>query len=120
VGRAISPFTKEHITMPMTFPIEPFFNTSEFAYEAKLMPVSGSGATRNINVIFDSEYSLNVLGNISYQNDKPTAIAKSSDLDDVIVGSLLYVNDIWFRVLEIQAEPTGTTTLILSKDDVHG
>ena len=97
-----------------------FFNSKDFAETAIYYPSSSSGVTSKVQVIFDSEYSVNVLNNVKYQNATPTIICKTADIPNISTDSKFIVTAGTFYVLEVQTEDTGTTTLILSKDIPHG
>ena len=71
-------------------------------------------------MIFDSEYSTNILNNIRYQNAQPTIICRTADIPNVSTDSKFVIAAGTFYVQEVQTEDTGTTTLVLSKDVPHG
>lgn len=100
--------------------IDIFFSTSSFAQTASFWVISGSGNGTTINVIYDSQYSLNVLGNVAYQNDKPTAICRTTDVSGSTPQSLIVIGGVTYYILEVQNEGTGTTTLVLSGKSING
>lgn len=85
-----------------------FFNTDEFAVQATLA-VGGA----SFPVIFDRAYQAALGGQISATN--PQAVARDSDLQalDVVAGTELSIDDVDYRVRDLQPDGTGTTALIL-------
>jgi hypothetical protein len=119
-GKRLPLYLKGQTGTNMISIVDEFFALDDFAQELTFVEVSGSGSSVVINGIFDSEYSVNTIGAVTYQNSKPTVVCKSADVENATTSSLVQVGSIWYSVLEVQPEGTGTTTLVLSKDKPHG
>ena len=69
-----------------------------------------------IDVIFDAEYSVTVVGGVEQQNKAPQALCRSSDISGVNNSCTLRISRTTYNVIDVQDDGTGFTTLILSKD----
>ena len=95
----------------LTGDLDVFFNSNEFAVEASL-----KGAAIPIKVIFDDEYREIALSAGSVEGSVPQCLAKSSDVEDAVHGDTLKVGETTYKIIEVQPNGTGITTLMLSKD----
>ena len=95
----------------LTGDLDIFFNADEFAVEAFL-----NGAATPIKVIFDNEYREIVLSSGSVEGRVPQCLAKSSDVEAAAHGNTLKVGATTYKIIGVQPDGTGITTLMLSKD----
>lgn len=86
-----------------------FLDTSEFAVEATF-----KGAT--INVIFDDEFEGVNLQTGNVESSAPQAYCKSTDVSNAVHGDTLTIGEVIYKIIGIQADGTGISILILSKD----
>lgn len=68
-----------------------------------------------ITVIFDNEYSAATLFERDVESSAPTAMGLSSDLENVVHDSTIEIREITYRVIGIQPDGQGMTTLILAR-----
>lgn len=93
--------------------LDEFFDTSDFAVTAVYNP--GGGSPTSISVIYDNEYLSSVLGGIEVENKNPMILCKTSDVANAKHGETIVVNGITYKIIEVQPDGTGLTSLILSQ-----
>lgn len=99
--------------MPLEL-IEECFSADDFAEPAVLnMP---DGDAREINVIFDAEYTASQVGESTVQNQSPQVLCKTSDLESVTDQCTLEYNSITYYIRSVEHDGTGVSRLLLSKD----
>ena len=69
-------------------------------------------ATRKINVIFDNGF-FEVLGDDGVDSSSPFCVGVSSDLADAARNSMVEIGNDIYKVVTVQPDGTGITTLIL-------
>lgn len=68
-----------------------------------------------ITVIYDNEYASAAPMGADIESSKPTAIAKTTDVEELSHGATVEIRGIIYKVVGIQPDGTGFTTLILSE-----
>ena len=69
-----------------------------------------------INVLFLNEHEAVMLFGLEVESASPLIMARDSDISGIQHGSTIVVSGITYKVIDIQPDGTGLTTLILSKD----
>lgn len=98
----------------MTYiPIDEFFQ--DFTVTATFSPDVNS--SREIEVIFDNSYSLNILRtDFEVANLSPQVIVRTTDVSDVSLSSTIEVEGTTYNVTAIEPDGTGITVLRLSRN----
>ncbi len=90
--------------------LDTFLDTDEFAVEATYK-------TRKIKIIFDAGFDPVTIGQLEVEGVGPTVTVKSSDVDGVAHNDELVIPvtgvNTKYKVVGIQPDGTGMTTLIL-------
>ena len=90
------------------------FNTNHFGVVASITPIAGTA--RNINVIYDNEYTATrIIDDIQVENREPQIMCKTSDVTDITNGAAVTVAGKSYKVLGApQPDGTGISTIILT------
>ncbi len=98
--------------------VNPLFDVNDFAENATFYVTSGSGTGSVIPAIFDSEYTEQTVGGMTYQNAGPRVTVRTSDVTSVKAGSLLVLRSTNYRVTTFEDDGTGVSVLHLSKEAI--
>lgn len=103
--------------VPVTTDLDTMINADDgFSEVASYTP--GGGPAKNINVIFDKEFSLFEGAGVDVASSGPAAWAKSADVTGVAVNETLVIQSTTYYVTAIHPDGAGLTMLILSEDAV--
>jgi hypothetical protein len=69
-----------------------------------------------IKVVFSKFYTVITPEGVGVSSYALNALCKSTDISGVVVGNSITIKNIIYKIIEIQPEDTGFTTLILSRD----
>ncbi len=98
--------------MPFTEDLSHFFNTADFADEATYTPTGGQ--VIKVKGIYDADFIDPGLAiEIGEGGVQPSFICKSSDLPNPRHDDLLVVRGVAHKVVGVQPDGQGVTTLIL-------
>ncbi len=90
-----------------------FFNTSDFAVSATYTPTVGSPVI--VEGIFDNEYFAVDLSEVSVSGSQPKFTYESSKISSPKLGDSMSISAINYKIVEIQPDGTGITTILLEK-----
>lgn len=93
--------------MPMVEDFSAFFQISEFAVNASL-------AGLPVRAIFDADYQLQDLAS-GIMSTAPVLTLASADVPTNVVGALVVVSAVTYKVIETMPDGTGMTVLRLRK-----
>ena len=94
-----------------------FFSTDDFAVTATWTPDGGDPTT--VTGIFDNEYIEDIGGGeVDIEATHPMFLVKTADVPNVAQGDQLFVNDLYYRIVNVQPDGTGLTVLILEELDL--
>lgn len=103
--------------MPLEYPVDEFFNSSDFAQDAIYISPDPAIADQRISIIFVRPYEpLDLATGIIVQNAQPLAYCRAVDVADADKRARLTVNDIPYKIAEVQPDSTGITILVLTRD----
>lgn len=74
------------------------------------------GAAVDIPVIFDNDFKALNVDTGMVESAGPMAICKTSDVSTAVHNDTLTINSVVYKIIGIQPDSMGLTTLILSKD----
>jgi hypothetical protein len=95
--------------------IDDVLDTEAFGQEAFYKPAGGGNKT--IRVVFEAPYSApEGVGIVGISDSAPTALCKTSDLEDAARGDTLDIVDVTYTVTEVLPDGDGFTTLRLSRE----
>ena len=97
--------------MPFTENISEFLDPADFAHAATYTPDGGSPII--VNGIFDNEYFDEVGGRVGVEGSTPAF--HCADISGVAQGDALTVNGTAYKVINVQPDGTGLTTLYLQE-----
>lgn len=100
--------------MPLDYPVDDFFNEDELATTATY--VTAAGVRSEILVIFDKEYVLTPVGDISVENTGPVALAKTSDVTGATTDCTLIISGTTYYIMTARPDNTGITILTLAEN----
>jgi len=92
--------------------VDEFFNTDDFSQTATY--TDPSGVPTEIPVIFNAPFHIAVVGDIQYMSKEPSVICRSIDVADADTTTEIIIDSVTYKVIEVQPDGTGITTLILS------
>lgn len=96
--------------------VDEFFN-SGLEQDAVYMAASLSSLSlRTIPVIFDSPFDVAKINNMTIDASRPQVTCKSTDVANVNQNDILTISGVVYRVISIQPDGDGFTTLILGYD----
>lgn len=95
--------------MTVEFPSDRLAMLTDFGISVSFTPVGGVG--RNIVGIFDNDYTEMRGG----ESSSPLITCRSSDVPDSANASVI-INAVTYRVMDVQADGTGFTDLVLTRD----
>jgi hypothetical protein len=91
-----------------------FFETNDFAVTATYTPFGGSASS--VSGIFDKEYlELDSGGSVAFAINQPRFVCATSFVANAAEGDSLAVSGKTYKVVVVQDDGTGTTTLVLEE-----
>ena len=91
-----------------------FFEANDFAVTASYTPQGGSSA--NILGIYDQEYlELDSGGSVAFAINQPRFQCDTASVPSAAEGDTLVVSGINYKIVVVQPDGTGVTTLVLEK-----
>lgn len=87
---------------------------TDFALDAAFSHAGGQAST--IKVIFDNDFKAVNIDTGMVESAGPMATCKTSDVLTAAHGDTLTINSVVYKIIGIEPDGTGMTTLILSKD----
>tara|TARA_R110002153_G_scaffold162798_2_gene315339 strand:- start:550 stop:861 length:312 start_codon:yes stop_codon:yes gene_type:complete len=91
-----------------------FFEANDFAVTASYTPQGGSST--NILGIYDQEYlELDSGGSVAFAINQPRFQCDTASVPSAAEGDTLVVSGINYKIVVVQPDGTGVTTLVLEK-----
>lgn len=91
-----------------------FFEVDDFAVTASYTPQGGSST--NITGIFDKEYlEMESGGSVAFAINQPRFLCDTSSVSNAAEGDALVVSQKNYKIVVVQDDGTGTTTLVLEE-----
>lgn len=95
-----------------------FFNTAEFAEEVTWTPLTGTAQT--IAVLWDDPYRAANPVSGQVEDTAPQCLAPTANIGGMTQGDMITRQGTDYYVIEMQPDGSGITTVVLSKDTLHG
>jgi len=99
------------LSSDLTSDLSDFFDTDEFGIS--VIVSVGTVFESTINGIFDNEYFEVDTGQANISSSVPMLMCRTLDVDDVIYGHKVTIDNNDYKVRDIQPDGTGITNLIL-------
>jgi len=91
-----------------------FFETDDFAVDATFTPVGGTAST--VKGIFDKEYlEMESGGSVAFAINQPRFVCATSDVSTAAEGDAIVISATDYKIVVVQEDGTGTTTLVLEE-----
>ncbi len=101
--------------MPFAENIVDFFDDQDFAVVATYTPQVG--VEKQILGIFDNEYLAVAGGMVDVSGENARFTCAFADISDVKFGDSLSIDSIDYKIVGIEPDGTGVTTLVLEEND---